>query len=121
MIYQVRCWLVIFLDEGCNGATQKLDPTSVVPNHRLWAIFHLLTCERLGFLFRSDDDAKTIMKRLWFMNSLVLYLNPWQPIFDVKEELMEKMPIWVKLPSLSMKLWTDRALWVIVDLIGKTL
>jgi len=66
--------------------------------------FHILSRGKLGFLFSSKAEALFIIEGSWFMDSSFLSMKPWHPLFDAKDEFMEKTPIWVKLLTLSMEL-----------------
>lgn len=44
-------------------------------------------------LFRFKEEALSILKGLWFLDSSFLCLKPYHSLFDVKEEFMTKMHI----------------------------
>ena len=65
--------------------------------------YHILSRDYLGFIFHSGEDANVILKGSWFLDSELLSLKPWAPLFDHKNDFSGNTPVWVKLSSLLME------------------
>lgn len=56
--------------------------------------------------FRNHDDVDAIMmKGPYTLRSIPLIIKEWSPGYNVKEDLLWTIPIWVKLPKLPLHLW----------------
>jgi len=48
-----------------------------------------------------------------------LYLNKWSPDFDPAQDVPTAVPVWVRLPHLSLHRWNQRSLQYIGNALGK--
>lgn len=76
-------------------------------------IVHLLAKGWLGFVFRSNEYALSVLKYVWFMDRSYLSIKLWHPLF--RDETMETPPIWVKFLGHLMDFLTPLALQAICD------
>jgi hypothetical protein len=65
--------------------------------------YRILSRGYLGFIFHSGEDVNVILKRSSFMDTELLSLKPWAPLFDHKNHFSGNTPVWVKLSSLLME------------------
>jgi hypothetical protein len=70
-------------------------------------IFHLLSRGWIGFVFHSKEETNKIISTHWFWDRHVLYAKPWHPLFDASVEALKILPIWIKLPNLSLQFGLD--------------
>ena len=59
-------------------------------------IFEFISKEDRDLVFRSGP---------YFMGSQGLYLNRWTPDFDPTVDVPKEVPVWVRLPNLSVHCW----------------
>ncbi|KAH9300136.1 hypothetical protein KI387_011719, partial [Taxus chinensis] len=82
--------------------------------------FHLLCKDWIGFCFDSVDVV-VIQRQQWFLDTSIMLMYPWTPLFNLVEAKLVENPIWVKVPSLPLEWWTDEGLKAIRDWLGGTL
>lgn len=69
--------------------------------------------------FKSRDDLDAVMMRgPYTIRNRPVIIKEWHPNYDIKEDMLRTLPIWVKLPSLPLRLWGARSLNKIGSLIG---
>jgi len=52
--------------------------------------FNVLYYGWMWFLLKYEVEAILILKGAWFMDSYFLSMNPWNPLFDAKNNFMMK-------------------------------
>ncbi|XP_058756103.1 uncharacterized protein LOC131629334 [Vicia villosa] len=56
--------------------------------------------------FKNHDDLDNVMmKGLYTLRNIPIILKKWRPGYNVKEDLLRTIPIWVKLHMLPFPLW----------------
>ncbi|XP_058750189.1 uncharacterized protein LOC131623208 [Vicia villosa] len=69
--------------------------------------------------FKTHDDMENIlMKGPYTLQNIPIVVKEWRPDYNVKEDLLRTLPIWVKLPKLPLHLWGARSLNNIGSAIG---
>ncbi|GLJ49268.1 hypothetical protein SUGI_1040970 [Cryptomeria japonica] len=69
-------------------------------------------------VFREETVRNKILNQPnWVFGAAHLYLQPWQPNFDLVPLAMYKEPIWIRLYNLPMEYWVDSSL----ECIGRSL
>ncbi|XP_058776921.1 uncharacterized protein LOC131651266 [Vicia villosa] len=69
--------------------------------------------------FKSHDDMDAVMmKGPYTLRNIPLIIKEWRPDYNVKEDLLRTLPIWIKLPKLPLHLWGARCLNKIGSLLG---
>jgi hypothetical protein len=84
-----------------------------------------VTCYAVGrgyfiFEFISQEDRDLIFRNgPYFMGTQGLYLNRWTPSFDPASEVPKDVPVWVRLPNLSIHCWNPTSLQAIGNGLGR--
>lgn len=56
--------------------------------------------------FQSKEDMKSIFHAgPYTINNKPIILKPWSPDFDLNEEFLIEIPLWVRFPKLPMCCW----------------
>jgi hypothetical protein len=63
------------------------------------------------------EDMDVFLKGMWFLDIPVLYLKPWLPMFDTKDDFYGSTPLWVKLPNIPMEFWFEPVVRDIGDIL----
>jgi hypothetical protein len=71
----------------------------------------------MGVIFRSKANAEFILAIQWYWDHHLFCSKPWHPLFDVNEEILSSMPIWIKLPNLPLQFWSDAGLKAIGEVL----
>jgi hypothetical protein len=88
-------------------------------------ITNSVTCYAVGrgyfiFEFISQEDRDLIFRNgPYFMGTQGLYLNRWTPNFDPASEVPKDVPVWVRLPNLSIHCWNPSSLQAIGNGLGR--
>jgi hypothetical protein len=88
-------------------------------------ITNSVTCYAVGrgyfiFEFISQEDRDLIFRNgPYFMGTQGLYLNRWTPSFDPASEVPKDVPVWVRLPNLSIHCWNPTSLQAIGNGLGR--
>ncbi|XP_058774580.1 uncharacterized protein LOC131648869 [Vicia villosa] len=70
--------------------------------------------------FKSYADMEKVMAQgPYFIYGKPLFLKPWTPDFEIKEDLLRVLPIWITLPNLPLHLWGKSSISKISSAIGK--
>ncbi|CAK8531390.1 unnamed protein product [Lathyrus sativus] len=70
--------------------------------------------------FKSFTDRDEVLLRgPYMLRNIPLLIREWRPDFKIKDELLQTLPIWVKLPQLPIVLWGDTSLNKIGSALGK--
>ncbi|CAK8535666.1 unnamed protein product [Lathyrus sativus] len=72
--------------------------------------------------FNSHEDKEAVMmKGPYTIRNMPMILKKWQSGFNLKQDLLRTLPIWIKLPQLPLHLWGAQSLSKIGSAIGKPL
>lgn len=82
---------------------------------------HELNRRWYAFLFRSEEQAQIILRKIWSINSSPMLLKPWSPMFDASREQVDVIPIWVRLPALPFQYWNEKYFRIIGNKLGEFL
>jgi len=74
-----------------------------------------------AFTFRTEEQARLILKRVWSIQNSPMLLKPWTPMFDASRERVDIIPIWVRLPGLPHHYWEEKFFKRIGNKIGEYL
>lgn len=91
---------------------------------RQWNFIHLpdLYYHDDGYFlmrFKSHEDKEVVLvKGPYSIRGMPMVLKEWKPDFNMKQDMMRTMPIWIKLPKLPLYLWGERTLDKIGSAIG---
>jgi hypothetical protein len=84
--------------------------------------FSIYPCARGFFVidFDNQEDRYTIVEaEPWFWGSSGLFMQHWSPTFNPSTTSISTVPVWVRLPNLSLHLWNDPSLRAIGNAIGQ--
>jgi hypothetical protein len=68
--------------------------------------------------FAKKSHAYSVLQKGWFMESSPTILKLWNPTFDVDNERLDSIPIWVKLPGLPPHIWNEKCFQAIKNHLG---
>ncbi|XP_019259591.1 PREDICTED: uncharacterized protein LOC109237704 [Nicotiana attenuata] len=72
------------------------------------------------FKFESMEDKERVMQQgPYTANNRPMILKDWDRNFQIKEESMRIVPLWVNFPGLPIQCWTEENLGRIASLLGK--
>ena len=72
------------------------------------------------FLFENSKDRDLIFRNgPYFMGPQGLYLNKWNPDFDLNQDVPSIVPVWVRLSHLPLHCWNLKSLKAIGNTLGK--
>lgn len=72
------------------------------------------------FVFENAEDRTLIFRNgPYFMGPQGLYLNKWSLDFDLAQDVLTAVPVWVRLPHLPLHCWNQRSLQYIGNTLGK--
>lgn len=92
---------------------------------KVWSFIALseLYYNKTGYFivrFRSEADRDQVMEQgPYSIYGIPLFIRDWSPDFEVNEDLMRVLPLWIKLPQLPLHLRGERSLAEIASDIGK--
>ncbi|KAI5382050.1 hypothetical protein KIW84_UN0211 [Lathyrus oleraceus] len=70
--------------------------------------------------FRNQEDREHVLAQgPYFIYGKPLYLRQWSSDFEMKEDILRVMPLWVTFPQLPLHLWGEKCLAKIASSIGK--
>jgi len=49
---------------------------------------------------RKEEEAKWVLKSLWYIDLVLVLLKKQSPLFDASRERVDELPIWVRLSRL---------------------
>ncbi|XP_058726331.1 uncharacterized protein LOC131597664 [Vicia villosa] len=111
-----------------NGAAEVvLDDDDVASELQLWKnalIVYVIGEDIRYFILRfkqRDDLDAVVMQGPYTIRNMPLLLKTWRPDFNLNDDLLRTLPIWVKLPQFSLHLWEERSLNKIASVIGALL
>jgi hypothetical protein len=71
-----------------------------------------------GLIFKTPEDAESILNKFWDYKGGSLMLKRWRTRFDPATEYFSFRHVWVLLPGLPLNLWNTSALTAIGNLLG---
>lgn len=71
----------------------------------------------MRFRSHADRDA-VLMKGPYTIRNMPMLLREWTSEFNLKEDMVRAIPIWVKLPQLPLHLWGAKSLGKIGSALG---
>jgi len=74
-----------------------------------------------AFTFQTEEQAQSILRRVWSIQNSPMLLKPWSPMFDASRERVDIIPIWVRLPGLPPYYWEEKYFKSIGNKIGEFL
>jgi hypothetical protein len=80
--------------------------------------FTTLTCGWFSLLFKTPEDAESILSQLWDYKGGSLMLKWWRTSFNLSSEYFSYRHVWVLLPGLPLNLWNLPVLTAIGNLLG---
>ncbi|CAI8595563.1 unnamed protein product [Vicia faba] len=70
--------------------------------------------------FKNNEDQEKVMEQgPYFIYGKPLFLKYWSPDFEIKEDILRVLPLWITLPNLPMHLWGKKSISNIASTIGK--
>ncbi|XP_019248357.1 PREDICTED: uncharacterized protein LOC109227613 [Nicotiana attenuata] len=66
-----------------------------------------------------EDKERVMQQGPYTANNRPMILKDWDPTFQIKEESMRIVPLWVNFPRLSIQCWIEENLGRIASLLGK--
>jgi hypothetical protein len=91
------------------------------------AIYNLppkINCLSRGYFmltFLDKPQAISVLQKSCFIDSSPILLKLWSPTFDVDNERLDSIPIWVCLPGLPPHLWNEKCFQAIENHLGEFL
>jgi hypothetical protein len=86
--------------------------------------FEIYTRNNGFFIIRftkTEDCEKSLNGGPYFINGKLIILKKWSKKFNFDRDLLTSMPIWIRLPELSLRLWDKDAFSAIASLVGMPL
>src|SRR3954462_6855403 len=72
------------------------------------------------FKFHDQTDCLCITKEgPWLYDGRLLILKTWTPRSTFDRDVLSSFPLWIRIPSLPLKFWSNQALSEICSAIGK--
>ena len=69
---------------------------------------------------KNREDMELVMEQgPYFIYGKPVFLRKWTTEFEMKEDLLRVLPIWITLPQLPLHLWGERSISKITSVIGK--
>lgn len=65
----------------------------------------------------EEDRARVLNKGPWFLNGQILITRKWERGIDLRRDLLQSIPIWIKL-ILPTHLWTTEAMGRCASVVG---
>lgn len=81
---------------------------------------HLLENNYFMVTFDCLDDQNRVFEGgPYFYNQVGLFIKPWHVGFNLVEELLNQVPVWVPLPRLLVECWREDVLYLLASKLGK--
>ena len=69
---------------------------------------------------KNREDMELVMEQgPYFIYGKSLFLRKWTSDFEMKEDLLRVLPIWITLPQFPLHLWGERSISKIASMVGK--
>ncbi|XP_059306326.1 uncharacterized protein LOC132057742 [Lycium ferocissimum] len=65
-----------------------------------------------------DDLNKILVAGPYSINNKPIILKMWNPHFDINEEFLNEIPLWIKFPKLPVSYWSTDSLGKIASILG---
>jgi hypothetical protein len=72
-------------------------------------------------VFSEKSQASVVLQKSWFIDSSPILLKLWNPTFDAAREILDSIPIWVRLSGLPPHLWNEKCFQAIGNFLGEFL
>ncbi|XP_058783726.1 uncharacterized protein LOC131658451 [Vicia villosa] len=70
--------------------------------------------------FKSYEDLSQVMEQgPYFIYGKPLFLKYWSIDFELKDDLLRVLPLWITLPNLPLHLWGEKSLSKIASAVGR--
>ncbi|XP_058734308.1 uncharacterized protein LOC131606039 [Vicia villosa] len=70
--------------------------------------------------FKNYDDMEKITAQgPYFIFGKPIFLKPWSPDFEITEDVLRVLPLWITLPNLPLHLWGKSSISKISSAVGK--
>ncbi|XP_020251080.1 uncharacterized protein LOC109828511 [Asparagus officinalis] len=74
------------------------------------------------FKFGSNEELNRVLNGgPWLFDGRLIILKKWSENIDLERELLTSVPVWIRLPSLHLKLWSNNIIGRIASLVGNPL
>jgi hypothetical protein len=74
------------------------------------------------FKFGSKDECDRVLNEgPWLFDGRLIILKPWSPNIGLERDILSTVPVWIRFPSLHLKLWSNTVISYMASLIGKPL
>ena len=77
-----------------------------------------LTREWFALNFAQQAHVNWVLARNWSLEQCPVLVKMWNPTFDASHEQVDVIPIWVHLPSLPRKYWSEEHFISIGNILG---
>lgn len=72
--------------------------------------------------FQSNQDMELVLMRgPYTIRNMPMLIREWKPDFNLKQDMLRTLPIWVQLPQLPLHLWGGKSLGKIGSALGTQL
>ncbi|XP_058774240.1 uncharacterized protein LOC131648504 [Vicia villosa] len=72
------------------------------------------------FIFKSLEDQSKVMEQgPYFIYGKPLFLKYWSIDFELKDDLLRVLPLWITLPNLPLHLWGKKSIYKITSALGR--
>lgn len=95
--------------------------------NRIWGklgIDLVAQVQRGVFLVRfhtTESRTKVVEEGVQMFDRKPVIVKPWHPDIELKKEIIDNIPVWIRLPGLNVKYWGKQALAKIAGLVGNPL
>ncbi|XP_058746354.1 uncharacterized protein LOC131619255 [Vicia villosa] len=71
-------------------------------------------------MFKNHEELSQVMKQgPYFIYGKPLFLKYWTIDFELKEDLLRVLPLWITMPNLPLHLWGEKSLSKISSVVGR--
>lgn len=96
--------------KGCVGRLWKLNCSLEIHSRENGYFF---------FKFGNKEEFERILNEgPWLFDGRLIILKPWSENIGLERDLLSSVPVWIRLPSLHLKLWSQNIVGRIASLIG---
>lgn len=80
-------------------------------------IIHSIKMGWIGFVFKNESNASTILHRIWGFDKNAMVLKFWHPLFDPHNNFLDVILACVKDPCFPLEFLSKEGLKAVVDAI----
>lgn len=74
------------------------------------------------FKFGTKEECDRVLNEgPWLFDGRLIILKPWSPTIGLERDILTTVPVWVRFPSLHLKLWSRTVISYMASIIGKPL